>query len=92
MKCNFDGHPCQNYEDYVNGNCPKQCVGKCNYMGYTARKLKDSENLYLTTPDTSCYTSSIKFDVPPANSAVSIAKIRFFSVSMILASTFWFVY
>jgi hypothetical protein len=89
MKCNFAGHSCQNYEDYVNGNCPNQCDGPCNYMGYSARKIKDAENLYLTTPDAECYTSSIKFDVPIGNTANSNTIYTNISVLLIFIQFFF---
>ena len=73
-KCRFPGFPCSNYSDFESGLCSKQCNGdSCNYMGH-ASKNGNTDNLYLTTPDASCYTSSIQFNIPPATNSTILPQ------------------
>jgi len=57
--CQFIAYPCADYSAYLAGNCSK-CNGTCNIMGYLASKDKELGNLYLTTPNSSCYLSNLK--------------------------------
>jgi len=73
-KCRFPGFQCTSYDDFLNGACSQQCNDDaCNYMGHSA-KVGNGGNLYLTTPDASCYTSSIQFNVPPASNSTTSSQ------------------